>query len=115
MTDHIARMTRDPDDPKALIRESYNIEGITAAECRSILVDWALSLPLDADQPAAAKRLHAARAQIAHPMTALLAEAAAVRSGDAKRRGGRAGKFATMAGDTAEETSNPASTPDTGP
>jgi hypothetical protein len=32
-------------DPKGLIRESYRIEGITAGECRSILVDWALSLP----------------------------------------------------------------------
>jgi hypothetical protein len=32
-------------DPKGLIRESYRIEGITAGECRSIFVDWALSLP----------------------------------------------------------------------
>ena len=35
----------NPNDPKGLIRESYRIDGIGEAECRSILVDWALSLP----------------------------------------------------------------------
>ena len=34
-------------DPKALIREAYNIEAITRSECRSIFLDWALSLPLE--------------------------------------------------------------------
>jgi hypothetical protein len=42
-------------DPKGLVRESYRIEGITPGECRSILVDWALSLPVDA--PLAGQRL----------------------------------------------------------
>ncbi len=32
-------------DPKGLIRESFRIEGIDASQCRSIFVDWALSLP----------------------------------------------------------------------
>ena len=32
-------------DPKGLIRESYRIEGITPGECRSVFMDWALSLP----------------------------------------------------------------------
>ena len=32
-------------DPKGLIRESYRIEGIEAPECRSIFLDWAISLP----------------------------------------------------------------------
>lgn len=36
---------RDQTDPKGLIRESYQIEGISAPECRSIFLDWALSLP----------------------------------------------------------------------
>lgn len=36
---------RDDLDPKGLVRESYRIEGITAGECRSIFLDWALSLP----------------------------------------------------------------------
>ncbi len=31
-------------DPKGLVRESYAIEGITPGECRSIFLDWALSL-----------------------------------------------------------------------
>ena len=37
------------DDPKGLIREAYSIDGITKAECRSIFLDWALSLPLEND------------------------------------------------------------------
>ena len=32
-------------DPKGLIRESYRIDGITPSQCRSIFLDWALSLP----------------------------------------------------------------------
>jgi hypothetical protein len=36
-------------DPKGLIYESYQIDGITKAECRSIFLDWALSLPLDTE------------------------------------------------------------------
>ena len=45
---------RDPLDPKGLIRESYRIEGITEGECRSVFLDWALSLP---DPPDGAPRL----------------------------------------------------------
>lgn len=86
--------TNTPDDPKGLIRESYRIDGITAAECRSILVDWALSLPLDTASSVVAARLHAAHALQDHPMTHLLAEAAAVEPSQSKRRGGRAGRFA---------------------
>lgn len=84
----------DPDDPKGLIRESFRIDGISAPECRSILVDWALSLPLSADQPAALMRLHQRHAANPdHPMTRLLAEARAAKPGQALRRGGRAGRF----------------------
>ena len=42
-------MKGDYNDPKALIRESFNIEGISMEECRSIFLDWALSLPNDVD------------------------------------------------------------------
>ena len=42
-------MKGDHNDPKALIRESFNIEGIKIEECRSIFLDWALSLPNEAD------------------------------------------------------------------
>lgn len=62
-------------DPKGLIRESYRIEGISDAECRSILIDWALSLPDSQDQRAALHTLlDQYGAEGAHPMTALLRE-----------------------------------------
>lgn len=38
-------MKGDMHDPKALIREAYNIDGIVDSQCRSIFLDWALSLP----------------------------------------------------------------------
>lgn len=82
-------------DPKGLIRESYAIDGITAAECRSIFLDWALSLPVAADVPFAAAALiaHYAAPAPDHPMSGVLQEglrAPAV----AQRRGGRAGRVA---------------------
>lgn len=84
---------KDPDDPKGLVREAYNIDGITDAECRSILIDWALSLPPGLDQAGAAARLLAQKGLAGHPMTALLASAADPAAAPA-RRGGRAGRFA---------------------
>ncbi len=44
-------------DPKGLIFESYRIEGITKPECRSIFLDWALSLPLEQDTGTAIRTL----------------------------------------------------------
>jgi hypothetical protein len=38
-------------DPKGLVRESYRIEGITPGECRSIFMDWALSIPVGRPVP----------------------------------------------------------------
>jgi hypothetical protein len=80
-------------DPKGLIRESYAIDGITMDECRSILIDWALSLPLAADTKVATQRLldHHGLGQGDHPMTQLLTDALtqAIRP---TRRGGRAGR-----------------------
>ncbi len=68
--------SNDPSiDPKGLIRESYRIEGISDAECRSILIDWALSLPDATATPDALRALlarHASDAPDDHPMTALL-------------------------------------------
>ncbi len=43
-------------DPKGLVRESYAIEGITLGECRSIFIDWVLSLPVRVDTPIACAR-----------------------------------------------------------
>lgn len=64
----------DPLDPKRLIRESYRMDGIDEAQCRSIFLDWALSLPSDqpvADAVRALLARHAPEAQ-GHPMTAVL-------------------------------------------
>ena len=77
----------DHNDPKGLIFESFRIDGITPSECRTIFLDWALSLPLDADQAAAAARLHASHATTPHPMTDLLTEGLAAMD-KPRRRGG---------------------------
>ena len=45
-------MKGDALDPKGLIYEAYRIDGITAAECRSIFLDWALSMPVETDTKA---------------------------------------------------------------
>ncbi|MFK7875421.1 MAG: hypothetical protein AB8B71_06525 [Paracoccaceae bacterium] len=36
----------DAHDPKGLIFEAFRIPGITKSECRTIFLDWALSLPM---------------------------------------------------------------------
>lgn len=82
----------DGHDPKGLIRESYRIPGITAAECRSIFVDWALSLPVGADTGAAMAALLARHGAEDHPMTVVLREGLAGTATTPKRRGGRAGR-----------------------
>lgn len=80
-------------DPKGLIRESYAIDGITAPECRSIFLDWALSLPVAADIPTAASALiaHYAVARPDHPMSGVLHEGL-LAPANPIRRGGRAGR-----------------------
>lgn len=84
----MAEEGQGPDDPKGLIREAYRIDGIAASECRSIFLDWALSL--DGDAPPAIARLLDGRPE-AHPMTQVLREGltGSVRTG---RRGGRVGR-----------------------
>lgn len=86
------RPATDPTDPKGLIREAYRIEGITLAECRSIFVDWALSVEA-ADPRALIEGLLArhAEAPADHPMAAVLREGLAAAPG-ARRRGGRAAR-----------------------
>ena len=81
-------------DPKGLVRESYRIDGITPGECRSIFLDWALSLQTDADVPAALTQLLAEyRAHNpGHPMNLVLQDGMAPAL-EPKRRGGRAGKL----------------------
>ncbi|MCU9849677.1 hypothetical protein OEZ60_16885 [Defluviimonas sp. WL0024] len=80
-------------DPKGLIRESYAIEGITAPECRSIFLDWALSIAMDTDQPEALRALlsHYGLDRPDHPMTAVLTAGLTAPAKPA-RRGGRMGR-----------------------
>jgi len=80
-------------DPKGLVRESYRIEGITDGECRSILVDWALSLPVDAPLRDGLRSLLAeyGTAHPDHPMTAVMTEGLLAPEAP-KRRGGRAAR-----------------------
>lgn len=77
----------DATDPKGLINEAYRIEGITPAECRSIFLDWALSLPEDHETGASIQILLDRHGVPEHPMTAVLTEGLAAASRP-KRRGG---------------------------
>lgn len=82
----------DPSDPKGLIRESYRIDRIGPQECRSIFLDWALSLPVGGDAQAAIGNLLAQYGDDSpdHPMTAVLREGSAEMPSHG-RRGGRSG------------------------
>ena len=60
-------------DPRGLIREAYRMD-LGPAECRSILLDWALGQdPAGPEEIAALLAVHGA-AQPDHPMTAVLRE-----------------------------------------
>lgn len=79
---------QDALDPKGLIREAYRIEGIGLPECRSIFLDWALSLGVVTPQAAIPELLARYAAEPAdHPMTLTLREGL----GDAARTGRRGG------------------------
>ena len=77
----------DATDPKGLIAESYKIDGITYEECRSIFLDWALAVPVDADSPTLIKTLLARHPVKDHPMTQVLTEGLSAAK-TPKRRGG---------------------------
>ena len=81
---------KDASDPKALIFEAYRIEGISAGECRSIFMDWALSLPAPEPLPHIAALLARYAANNPdHPMTAVLREGTATTRHPARRGGWR--------------------------
>ena len=86
-------MKGDYNDPKALIRESFNIEGINIEECRSIFLDWALSLPNDVDAkkiiPLLIEKYHDKKE---HPMLLTLKEGL-ITTVSPTRRGGRRGRL----------------------
>lgn len=71
-------------DPKGLVAEAYKIEGITAAECRSIFLDWALNLEGDSQE---ALNILLKRHDVAdHPMTQVLRDG--LRASETPRRRG---------------------------
>jgi len=80
-------------DPKGLVRESYLIEGITPGECRSIFMDWALSIPVGRPVTDAVRVLIATYAtpQPDHPMSTVLQQALTQPEAP-RRRGGRIGR-----------------------
>lgn len=83
----------DQHDPKGLIYESYRIDGITPAECRSIFLDWALSLPAGEETskslPILLARYGADHPD--HPMTEVLREGQTSLTAP-RRRGGWRGR-----------------------
>ncbi|WP_224823601.1 hypothetical protein [Cognatishimia sp. MH4019] len=80
-------------DRKNLLADSYAIDGISAPECRSIFLDWALSLPAGVDPKAAIDVALGAyeAAYPEHPMTVTLREGL-LEARAPKRRGGRAAR-----------------------
>lgn len=62
----------DPLDRKGLIQDAYAISEITEAQCRSIFLDWALSLPAEQDNRAAIETQLAKHGNPDHPMTEVL-------------------------------------------
>ncbi|SPF80689.1 hypothetical protein [Pseudoprimorskyibacter insulae] len=79
-------------DPKALIQEAYQIDGITEGECRSIFMDWALSVPMGANTNDLIETLLARYADAGdHPMTKVLREGL-VQADRPARRGGWRGR-----------------------
>ena len=77
-------------DPKNLIAESYQIEGITSSECRSIFLDWALSIPLENDSTLLISKLliYYQGESKDHPMTLLLSSSLELK-GENRRTGRR--------------------------
>ncbi|PTX55896.1 hypothetical protein C8N43_0544 [Litoreibacter ponti] len=83
-------------DRKGLIREAFRIEGITKGECRSIFLDWALTLPdglAATDAIQALLEAYALDAQT-HPMGEVLREGL-LTPPTPRRRGGRAARLSS--------------------
>lgn len=75
-------------DPKGLIKEAYQIDGITIPECRSIFLDWALSYHgVSAKGISGLLDRHGHEPED-HPMTVILREGMQIPNAP-RRRGGR--------------------------
>ncbi|MDG2355186.1 MAG: hypothetical protein P8L82_04120 [Paracoccaceae bacterium] len=78
-------------DQKGLILDSYNIEGVTEEECRSIFFGWVLALDDSTDPLNAIRKLLATYEKLypKHPMTKVLNEGLMKENLKGSRRGGR--------------------------
>lgn len=85
-------MKGDANDPKGLIYESYRIEGISKSECRTIFLDWALSLPMEQDTGTVLRRLIAEYESDnpGHPMNEVMREGLSGMAAPRRRGGWRA-------------------------
>ena len=83
-------------DPRGLIFEAYRLEDPTAADCRTIFLDWALGLPEDEDLRMLLIELRSLYGEDFpdHPMTAVIDEGLAEGQ---RPRGGR-GRFSARRG-----------------
>lgn len=89
-----AQGNRDPaQDPKGLIHQAYLIDGITPSQCRSIFLDWALSLPDGQDATALLTDLLSryGGADPDHPMSQVLRQGL-TKMTNPRRRGGWRGR-----------------------
>lgn len=87
-------MKGDALDPSGLIADAFRMEGISAPECRTIFLDWALKVPSADDVRPRVLALLEQYAQEPrdHPMLEVL-RLALIESGPARRRGGRGGRL----------------------
>jgi hypothetical protein len=79
-------------DPRALILESYRIDGITPGDCRSVYLDWALGVDAARDMVEDTRELLAFYGgdEPDHPMTEVLREGVERTAEKPRRRGRRA-------------------------
>ncbi len=81
-------MKGDAQDPKGLIYEAFRIDGITESECRSIFLDWALSLPIEQDTSTTIKALlEQYKVNVGHPMIEVMTQGLTTMAAP-RRRGG---------------------------
>ena len=79
------------EDPRGLLYEAYQIDGITLADCKTIFLDWALGLDYNIYQ---LKAVTSALEEYEednpkHPMTKVLRDGIVLESKPRKRLGGR--------------------------
>lgn len=84
-------MIRDEIDRSGVIGEAYRIDGIGSGECRSIFLDWALTLPAGVAPDVAIGLLLKRYGQPGHPMTQVLQDGLTP-AATPRRRGGAASR-----------------------